>query len=302
MAAQAGGQFVQTTAQRRAQRRAGLWFMAYQRLSKNKLALACTGLVLFLLFISVFADFISPYPYDQPHYGDEWLFPLDKPAYILGTDALGRDLLSRLIHGGRVSLFVGIGAELLGLAIGLPLGLIAGLQGGRADYVIGRAVDVFSSLPYMVLVILLVALLGPGLSNIFLAIGLSSWVAPCRLMRGQVLSVKNSLAVRAAVSMGAGQGHIMRRHLLPNCLPPILVSATLGIPGKIFAEAGLSFLGLGVRPPVPSWGLMVGESFEYARGYYHLVLFPALLVAFTMLGFTLMGDGLRDALDPRMSD
>ena len=289
-------------AQRRAQRRAGLWYDAYQRLSKNKLALACTGLVLGLLLMSIFADVIAPYPYDEAHFADGWLFPFQDARYPLGTDSLGRDMLSRLIYGGRVSLAVGIGAELLGLIIGLPLGLLAGLRGGRTDYVIGRAVDVFSSLPYMVVVILMIALLGPGLFNIFLAIGISSWVQSCRLIRGQVLSVKRSLPVRAAISMGAGQWHIMRSHLIPNAIPPVIVAVTLGIPEKIFAEAGLSFLGLGVRPPIPSWGLMVGESFQFARGYYHLVLFPALLVAFTMLGFTLMGDGLRDALDPRMSD
>jgi oligopeptide transport system permease protein len=289
-------------AQRRAQRRAGFWFNAYRRLAKNKLALACTGLVLFLLLMSIFADIIAPYPYDEPHFDDGWLFPFQDARYILGTDSLGRDFLSRLIYGGRVSLLVGIGAQMLGLIIGLPLGLLAGLRGGRTDYIVGRAVDVFSSLPYIVTVILLIALLGPGLINIFIAIGISSWVEPCRLIRGQVLSLKKSLPVRAATSMGAGQWHIMSAHLVPNCIAPIIVAATLGIPDKIFAEAGLSFLGLGIRPPVPSWGLMVGESFEYARGYYHLVLFPALLVAFAMLGFTLMGDGLRDALDPRMND
>ena len=287
-------------AQRRSQRRAGLWYDAYHRISKNKLALACTGLVFALLLMSIFADVIAPYPYDEPHFDDGWLFPFQNAKYPLGTDSLGRDILSRLIHGGRVSLAVGIGAELLGLIIGLPLGLLAGLRGGRIDYVIGRAVDVFSSLPYMVVVILMIALLGPGLLNIFLAIGISSWVQPCRLVRGQVLSVKKSLPVRAATSMGAGQWHIMRYHLIPNSIPPVIVAVTLGIPEKIFAEAGLSFLGLGVRPPIPSWGLMVGESFQFARGYYHLVLFPALLVAITMLGFTLMGDGLRDAL--RSSD
>jgi len=289
-------------AQRRAQRRSGLWFNAYHRLAKNKLSVVCTVLVLFLLFMSIFANFIAPYPYDEAHFKDPYIFPFKDARYILGTDSLGRDELSRLIYGGRVSLFVGIGAQLLALLIGLPLGLLAGLRGGKTDYVIGRAVDVFSSLPYLVTVILLVALLGPGLVNIFLAIGISAWVEPCRLIRGQVLSVKKSLPVRAAVSMGAGQGHIMRNHLLPNSIPPIIVATSLGIPAMIFAEAGLSFLGLGVRPPTPSWGLTVGESFQYARGYYYLALFPALMVAFTMLGFTLMGDGLRDALDPRMSD
>jgi ABC-type dipeptide/oligopeptide/nickel transport system permease subunit len=170
-----------------------------------------------------------------------------------------------------------------------------------ADYSISRAIDVFSSLPYIVVVILLLALLGPGLINIFLAIGISSWVGPCRLIRGQVLSVKEAPYVRAAVSMGAKQRFTMARHLIPNSLAPIIVDSALGIPDKIFAEAGLSFLGLGVRPPLPSWGLMLGESFSFARGYYYMILFPAIMIGVTMLGFTLMGDGLRDALDPRMN-
>jgi len=284
----------------RAQRRAGVWIDAFRRLRKNKLALVCTGLVLFLVFITVFADFIAPYPYDQPHFGHSWVFPFRDSNFILGTDSLGRDMLSRLIHGGRVSLLVGLGAQLIALAVGVPLGVVAALQGGKTDYVISRMVDVFSSLPYMVVVILMLALLGPGLMNIFLAIGISSWVEPCRLMRGQIFSVRETYYVRASVSMGAK--HIMLRHLIPNSLAPLIVATALGIPGKIFAEAGLSFLGLGVRPPMPSWGLMLGESFDFARGYYYMILFPALMVALTMLGFTLMGDGLRDALDPRMSD
>jgi ABC-type dipeptide/oligopeptide/nickel transport system permease subunit len=211
-------------------------------------------------------------------------------------------MLSRLMYGGRVSLLVGVGAELISLVIGVPLGALAGLRGGTTDYVICRLIDIFSALPYIVVVILMLALLGPGLGNIFIAIGLAAWVAPCRLIRGQVLSVKETPYVRAAISMGASQRQLILRHLIPNSISPVIVAAALGIPTKIFAEAGLSFLGLGVRPPTPSWGLMLGESFQFARGYYYMVLFPGVLVALTMLGFTLMGDGLRDALDPRMGD
>jgi ABC-type dipeptide/oligopeptide/nickel transport system permease subunit len=288
-------------AQRRTQRRGGTWVDAWRRLRKNKLAVAATILVIGLLLMAVFADVLAPYPYDQPHFSDTWRFPFTTWQYPLGTDNLGRDMLSRLIYGGRISLLVGIGAQAVALAVGVPLGLLAATRGGKTDFVITRLVDVFSSLPYIVMAILMLALLGPGLLNIFLAIGISSWVGPCRLVRGQVLSVKERPYVRAAVSMGARQRSVMLRHLIPNSIAPVIVDSALGIPDKIFAEAGLSFLGLGVRPPLPSWGLMLGESFQYARGYYYLILFPAVVIALTMLGFTLMGDGLRDALDPRMN-
>lgn len=294
--------FGRVGAERRAQRRTGVWYDAFRRLRKNRLALAATGLTFGLLLIAVFAPIVAPYPYDEPHFDSAWVFPFTDSRFILGTDGLGRDMLSRLIYGGRVSLAVGVGAELLCVLIGVPLGALAGLRGGKTDYVISRVVDLFSALPYIVVVILMLALLGPGLVNIFIAIGLAAWVAPCRLMRGQVLSVKETPYVRAAISMGASQRQLITRHLIPNSISPVIVGATLGIPTMIFAEAGLSFLGLGVRPPTPSWGLMLGESFQYARGYYFMVLFPAILVALTMLGFTLMGDGLRDALDPRMND
>lgn len=294
--------FGRVGAERRAQRRTGVWYDAFRRLRKNKLALAATGLTLTLLLLALLAPIVAPYPYDQPHFDSTWVFPFTDPRFILGTDGLGRDMLDRLIYGGRVSLAIGVGAELLCVLIGVPLGALAGLRGGKTDYVISRVIDLFSSLPYIVVVILMLALLGPGVINIFIAIGLAAWVAPCRLMRGQVLSVKETPYVRAAVSMGAGQRQLIGRHLIPNSMSPVIVGATLGIPTMIFAEAGLSFLGLGVRPPTPSWGLMLGESFQYARGYYYMVLFPAIMVALTMLGFTLMGDGLRDALDPRMND
>lgn len=288
-------------AQRRALRRGGTWVDAWRRLRKNKLAVVATILVVSILLMAVFADVLAPYPYDQPHFNDTWRFPFTTWTYPLGTDNLGRDMLSRLIYGGRISLLVGIGAQAVALAVGVPLGLLAATRGGKTDFVITRLVDVFSSLPYIVMAILMLALLGPGLMNIFLAIGISSWVGPCRLVRGQVLSVKEAPYVRASVSMGSRPRFVMLRHLIPNSIAPVIVDSALGIPDKIFAEAGLSFLGLGVRPPLPSWGLMLGESFQYARGYYYLILFPAVMIALTMLGFTLMGDGLRDALDPRMN-
>jgi len=289
-------------AERRSQRRSGLWVDAYRRYRKNRLAIVATVTVIVLVLVAIFADVIAPYSYRQPHYGDEWLFPFENPKYLLGTDDQGRDLLSRLIYGGRVSLIVGIAAQLVALVVGVPLGVVAGLRGGRIDYLVSRAVDVFSSLPYMVVVLLTLALLGPGVDKILLAIGISAWVRPCRLIRGQILSVKETAYVRAATSMGASACWTISKHLIPNSLAVIIVDSALGIPEKMFAEAGLSFLGLGIRPPIPSWGMMLGVAQSYAQGYWHLVFFPALLIAVAMLGFTLMGDGLRDALDPRMGD
>jgi ABC-type dipeptide/oligopeptide/nickel transport system permease subunit len=204
------------------------------------------------------------------------------------------------VYGTRVSLSVGLMAQCISFFIGVPLGIIAGLKGGYIDYGIMRAVEACQSFPRMLIAILLMTLLGSGFTNVLLAIGITSWIPICRLARAEVLSHREREYMQAALALGGNTTHLLVRHLFPNVLPVLLVALTLSIPEAIFIEAGLSFLGVGINPPTPSWGQMLGESINYIRHFWHLALFPALMIALTMLGFTLLGDGLRDALDLKM--
>lgn len=278
----------------------GLWRDAAYRFSKNRIAMIGLVIVTILITMAIFAPWIAPEPYDQQDFTEAWKMPSWK--HPMGTDGLGRDLLSRLIYGAQISLMVGFVVQLIVLGIGLPLGGVAGYYGGKADHAVMRIVDIMSAFPQLLFIILLTSVLGSGLFNIFIAIGVTGWVGVCRLIRGQILSLREKEFVEAARAMGARSGWILMKHLLPNALAPIIVSVTLGIPGAIFAEAGLSFLGIGIRPPFPSWGQMVGENAPYIRSYWHLSVFPAVMIALSMLGFTLVGDGLRDAMDPKMRD
>lgn len=276
---------------------ASLWRDAGRRFARNRLAMSgCVGVVI-LMLMAIFAPWIAPSHYAKPHYDAVWQFP--SPKWPMGTDGLGRDFLSRVIYGSRVSITVGVVVQLVAFAVGVPFGAIAGLYGGKADYLLMRVVDIASAFPRLLFAILLMTLLGSGLSNILIAIAVTSWIEVARLTRGQILSLREKEFIAAAVCLGAGSRRIVMRHLLPNCLTPLIVSLTLGIPRVIFTEAGLSFLGLGVNPPEPSWGQMVGESVAYIRYYWYMALFPAMMIGITMLAFTLTGDGLRDALDPQ---
>lgn len=277
-----------------------LWRDAARRFFRNKLAMLGLAGVVGLVLMAVFAPQIAPYHYAKPNYGTVWQFP--DPKFPMGTDGLGRDLLSRIIYGARISITVGVVVQLVAFVVGVPIGAIAGLYGGKVDYLLMRVVDIASAFPRLLFAILIMTLLGSGLSNILIAIAITSWIEVARLMRGQILFLREKDFVTAAVCLGAGARRIVLSHLLPNCLTPLTVSLTLGIPRVIFTEAGLSFLGLGVNPPEPSWGQMVGESVAYIRYYWYMALFPAVMIGLTMLAFTLTGDGLRDALDPSLKD
>jgi len=211
-------------------------------------------------------------------------------------------VLSRMIYGARVSMTVGVVAECIVLAIGVPLGALAGYYGGRLDMLLMRFVDVMYAFPRLLFVIMIMSMLGRGLLNIFIAIGLTGWVRVARLTRAQMLSLKEREFCEAARAAGASNLAIMVRHLLPNALTPIIISLTFGIPEAIFTEAALSFIGVGISPPTPSWGQMVGENQQYIRSYWHLCVFPAVGIATIMLAFTFLGDGLRDALDPKLNE
>lgn len=282
-------------------RQSTLWSDAWRRLIRNRLSLIGLILVAMFVLVALFAPIIAPYGEAEVVSASlkltepSWYFPM-------GIDQNGRDMFSRIVYGARVSLLVGVVAQIIVLAIGVPLGAIAGYYSGRVDNVLMRTVDVFYAIPQLLLVLLLVNMLGPGMKNIFIAIGVTGWVTMARLVRGVMLTNREQEYVKAAKVAGASSGYIILRHMLPNSLTPIIVSLTFGIPNAIFIEASLSFVGVGIRPPQPSWGQMVGTGQQYILSVQHLMLFPCLAIALTMLAFTFVGDGLRDALDVRMND
>ncbi|MCB9150411.1 MAG: ABC transporter permease [Caldilineaceae bacterium] len=275
-----------------------LWIDAWQRLIRNKLAVLGAIVVLFFLFLAIFANVIAPYPYDLTNFADAYQSP--NATYWFGTSPLGQDMFSRLIYGARISMLVGVGAQVIVFFIGVPLGAVAGYYGGKVDLYLMRFVDVMYAFPTLLFVILIMSALGTGLTNIFIAIGLTGWVTICRLTRGQFLSLREKEFVTAARAVGAPSRRIIMAHLLPNALTPIIIAITFGVPNAIFTEAALSFIGVGISPPVPSWGQMVGEYQQYLRSYWYLATFPAIAIGLTMLAFSFLGDGLRDALDPQM--
>ena len=291
----------------------GLYRDAVRRFAKNKLAILGVIITLIIVVMAVFADdwfiaipqgreakpLLARTRYDKIFFGPSGAFPSSE--YWMGTDLSGRDQYSRIVYGARVSLAVGFLAQFLAFFIGIPLGGLAGWRGGRVDYVIMRLVDVMSAIPTLLFAYLIMARLGAGFWNVMLAIGITSWIGVCRLTRAQFLTLREKEFIEAARMLGAGPFRIIRNHLLPNSLAPIIVALTLGIPIAIFSEASLSFLGVGINPPTPSWGQMIGrDGISNISYYWHLAFFPAIMIALTMLGFTLMGDGLRDALDPKM--
>ena len=241
-----------------------------------------------------------------------WILPWDAAAQDLpnrlegptwshwfGLDELGRDILARVLLGARVSLLVGVVVVGVSSIAGMAIGGVSGYYGGRLDQVIGRVMDVLMAFPGMLLAIALVAVLGPSLVNVVLALAVIGWVGYARLVRGQVLRAREFEYVTAAKALGAGTGRILLRHVLPSALPPLIVQATLGMAGAILSEAALSFLGLGVQPPTPSWGTMINGGRVHLLDAPHLTIFPGLFLAIVVLGFNFLGDGLRDALDPR---
>jgi len=278
-----------------------LWQDARRRFFRNRLAVLGLIIVGFFFFLAIFADFLAPYSFKQVDFTVKHpQFPLVHPKYFLGTDPTGRDFLSRLIYGARTSISIGIIIQVIALTIGVPLGGLAGYLGGKFDFVVTRIIEIMTAFPGLLFAILIVSAFGGGYWMVVLALSITSWVGLARLVRGQVLSLREKEYVEAARSIGATQHDILARHLLPNILSPLLVAITFGIPGAMFGEAGLSFLGIGINDPIASWGKMVGSSLAYFKVYWHLALFPILAIALAMLGFSFVGDGLRDALDPKL--
>jgi ABC-type dipeptide/oligopeptide/nickel transport system permease subunit len=275
-----------------------LWSDAWRRLRRNKAALAGLFVAILLILIAIFADALAPYPYAEQHINQVFR-PIGAPGFPLGTDQLGRDLLSRLLYGARISLGVALLAQVIVLLIGVPIGLIAGAGSRRIDNLLMRFTDIMYAFPDLLFVIIILSVLGRNILFVPIAIAIVNWTTMARLVRGQVLSLKEKEFVEAARTVGATQGQIMRRHLLPNALTPIIVAVTLGVPQYILLESVLSFIGIGAPPPMPSWGLMINDGFNSIFSYPHIVILPGVAIALTMLSFTFLGDGLRDALDPR---
>jgi oligopeptide transport system permease protein len=297
-----------------------MWGSALRRLRRNRLAFVSAIFIIALAIGCLVIPEVSPRTYQEQNHdivtqGPSW-------SHWMGTDELGRDILIRLIFGARISLTVGIVVQMVIIAIGVPTGLLAGYFGGKLDTLLMRIVDVLYAMPSLLFVIIIMTFLRGvmseetdggfrnfiteldsrtgGLFGVYIGLGLISWLTVARIVRAQAMSLKEKEFVEAARGLGAGDQQIMLRHLLPNTVAIIVVATTLGIPGAILYEAGISFLGLGVLPPMPSWGLMISEAIPNMRSHPHMLIFPAAALSLTVLAFNFLGDGLRDALDPWM--
>ena len=276
-----------------------LWLDAWIKLGKNRLALSGLVILLFLIVVSLLTPWIAPYSYEEQNLMLGATAP--SAAHWLGTDIFGRDMLTRIMYGGRVSLMVGFIATAVALVIGILWGAIAGFVGGRLDAVMMRIVDIMYALPFMIFIVLLMVVFGRNILLLFVAIGAVEWLTMARIVRGQVMTLRKQEFVEAAYSMGLSKWAIIRRHIIPNTLGPVIVYITLTIPSVMLLEAFLSFLGLGIQPPQSSWGLLINYGVETMEEYPWLLIFPGITLSLTLFALNFLGDGLRDALDPRAS-
>ena len=275
------------------------WAESWRRLRKHRLAVASLGFLIIVLFVAVFAPMITSAGYSAIGF-----IPLAPPSlqHIMGTDELGRDMWSRVAYGARISLIVGFGSQAIALAIGLPLGAIAGFYGRAADTVLMRATDIMFALPSILVALLFVTAFGTTVGVLTFAIGFATWPTLARLVRAEVLRTKQLDFIEAAESIGCSRARILRVHVLPHAMGPVIVAVTFGISQAIFTEAFLSFIGLGAQPPAPSWGRLLVDGFQYIRTSPHLVIYPGLALFLTILALNTLGDGLRDAFDPQEDD
>ncbi|WP_339642312.1 ABC transporter permease [uncultured Porticoccus sp.] len=276
-----------------------LWRDGWVRLRKNHLALFGLAVMVFFCVIALLTPWIAPYGYEQQNLQLGASPP--SAAHWLGTDIFGRDMLTRIMYGSRVSLLVGFVATGVALVIGVLWGTVAGYAGGRVDAVMMRLVDILYALPFMIFIVLLMVVFGRNILLLFLAIGAVEWLTMARIVRGQVQNLRHQEFIEAAFSMGLSRWIIIRRHLIPNTLGPVIVYTTLTIPNVMLLEAFLSFLGLGIQPPQSSWGLLISHGVESMEEYPWLLIFPGLALSITLFALNFLGDGLRDALDPKAS-
>ncbi len=276
----------------------GYWADAWRRLKMNRLAIAGLVMISIVILLAIFGPMFSPYGYDETNLNNVYA-PISREHWF-GTDELGRDEFTRVLYGARISLAVGFVASFINLIIGVIYGGISGFLGGKTDNIMMRIVDILYSIPTLLIVILLMVVLKPGLTNIFIALGISYWVGMARIVRGQTLSLKEQEFTLAARTLGASRTRILIRHIVPNAIGPIVVTATLLIPNAIFFESFLSFIGLGVSAPMASWGSLASDGIRGFQSHPNLLFAPALFISVSMLSFNFLGDGLRDALDPRL--
>ncbi len=276
----------------------GYWQDVWRRLKKNRMAMVGLYVIIFMVVIAIVGPWLSPYSYS-----DQDLNKCNQPPsreFWFGTDGLGRDVFVRVLYGARISLLIGIVGALINLVIGVLYGGISGYLGGRVDGVMMRIVDILYGIPLVLVVIMLMVLLGSGLRSILVAFGLNYWLPLARIVRGQILSIKEEEYALAARLLGASRRRILLRHLIPNAMGPIIVTTAMLIPTAIFLEAFLSFIGLGVQAPMASWGSLANDGYQAIRSYPWQLFFPAAAISVTLLAFNFLGDGLRDALDPRL--
>ena len=282
-----------------AEKGSSLWHDAWLRLRKNKLALFGGSVLLFMIVVALLTPWIAPYSYEAQNLDLGASSP--SAAHWLGTDIFGRDVLTQIMYGGRISLAVGFIATAVALLIGVTWGAVAGYVGGRVDAGMMRLVDILYALPFMIFIVLLMVVFGRNILLLFLAIGAVEWLTMARIMRSQVQSLRQQEFVEAAVSVGLSPAAIIRKHVVPNALGPIIVYTTLTIPSVMLLEAFLSFLGLGIQPPATSWGLLISYGAETMEEYPWLLIFPGCALTLTLFSLNFLGDGLRDALDVRGS-
>jgi oligopeptide transport system permease protein len=271
------------------------WAQAWRRYRRNRLALFGLVWVVLVIFAAFFAPYLTPWQYDaiDPSNG---LAP-PSSEHWMGTDQLGRDLLTRIIYATRPMLLVGLVTNIIGVLIGVPLGIFAAYRGGLADWLITRLIDMFSALPWYLIVLYMVMVLSPSLQNLIIALTITSWVGTARLVRGLTFSIREYDFIEAARALGIPTRRILLHHVLPHAAPLVVWGFASGVPTAVLAEAGLSFIGMGIRPPQPSWGRMLGEAFQYLAYWPHMFIFPATMISLTILAFQGMADGLREAMD-----
>ena len=271
-----------------------------RRLMRDRVAACCLGFIILLVIVAIAAPLIAPYP--ESYQDTAHILSAPNAEHWLGTDEYGRDILSRIIFGSRVSLIVGVVAESIAVVIGVTMGTLAGYYGGKVDIIISRIIEVFASFPQILFAIVIMFVLGTGIINVFFAVGFVGWTSVARVIRSQVMQLKTNEYVEAAKASGGSDLAIILRHLIPNCLSTIIVIITMEIPADIMYEASLSFLGLGVQPPQSSWGQMINKARTYLRANPTYSIFPGIALVLTVLAFNLLGDALRDALDPKLKN
>lgn len=285
--------------QSRAQAKLGRSYMIWRRFSANKLAVLGLAIIGLLVFVATFAPWLAPHSPVSGDLAGSRLLPMGSPGYLLGTDDQGRDILSRLIYGSRWTLYVVLLVAILSAPVGLLVGTVAGYAGGWVDALLMRITDIFLAFPKLILALAFVAALGPGIENAVIAIAITSWPPYARIARAETLTLRNSDYISAVKLMGASPARIVIRHIMPLCLSSLIVRVTLDMAGIILTAAGLGFLGLGAQPPLPEWGAMIASGRRFILDQWWVAAVPGMAILIVSLGFNLLGDGLRDALDPR---